>query len=150
VVTRAAGRAVTPQTALERLLESGNIELSDDEMRVSLVDPVFMPVKDSEKTAIEASSLAISRLGRAVIHNINRYGASAPPWLQQDRWSTRIPEDRLHAIRAEVRQLLERHISEIENFLEHEEKKPSEPKECLVGVGWYYWEQPPPSQDDSC
>lgn len=149
LVTRAAGRAVTPQTALERLLESGNIELSDDDMRVSLVDPVFMPVKDSEKTAIEASSLAISRLGRAVIHNINRYGSSAPPWLQQDRWSTRIPENRLHAIRAEVRQLLERHISELEHYLEHEEKKPSEPKEYLVGVGWYYWEQPPPSQDDN-
>ncbi len=149
LVTRAAGRAVTPQTVLERLLESGNIALSDDQMRVSLVDPIFMPVKDSEKTTIEASSLAMSRLGRAVIHNINRYGVNAPPWLQQDRWSTRIPEERVEVIRLEVRQLLERHISEIEDYLGHEEKKPSEPLEALIGVGWYYWEQPPPSLDDS-
>lgn len=149
LVTRAAGRAVTPQTALERLLESGNIELSDDEMRVSLIDPIYKPVKDSEKTTIEASSLAMSRLGRAVMHNINRYGVNAPPWLQQDRWSTRIPEERVTAIRAEVRELLERHIAEFEDYLQKEEKRPSEPLEYLVGVGWYYWEQPPPSPNDS-
>lgn len=149
LVTRAAGRAVTPQTALERLLESGNIELNDDEMRVSLIDPIYKPVKDSEKTTIEASSLAISRLGRAVMHNINRYGVNAPPWLQQDRWSTRIPEERVNTIRAEVRELLERHIAEFEEYLQKEEKRPSEPLEYLVGVGWYYWEQPPPSPNES-
>ncbi|HSH27744.1 MAG TPA: DUF6502 family protein, partial [Wenzhouxiangella sp.] len=37
LVSRATGRAVTPQTALERLLESGNVRLVDDDTRVRLV-----------------------------------------------------------------------------------------------------------------
>lgn len=140
LVSRAAGRAVTPQTALDRLLESGNIELTDNQTRVRLVDPFYKPVKDSEKTAIEAGSLAINRLGRAVVHNTGSASAGESSWLQQDRWSFRIPRDRLDVIRAEVRTILERHIVEMEHYLESEEKKPSETEESSVGIGWYYWE----------
>jgi len=140
LVSRAAGRAVTPQTALERLLESGNVELIDDDTRVRLVDPYYKPVKDSEKTAIEAGSLAVNRLGRAVVHNTGRGEAGQPSWLQQDRWSFRIPHERLDVIRAEIRTILERHIVEVEQYLESEEKKPSEANESSVGIGWYYWE----------
>lgn len=142
LVTRAAGRAVTPQTALERLLESGNIELSKDETRVRLIDPFYKPVKDSERTAIEAGSLAISRLGKSVAHNIDGMSSSSPPWLQQDRWSMRIPASRLETIRKSIREILKRHILEVEGCMEAEEKKPSEATECAVGVGWYYWENP--------
>ncbi len=140
LVSRAAGRAVTPQTALDRLLESGNVELTDDDTRVRLIDPFYKPVKDSEKTAIEAGSLAINRLGRSVVHNTSRVPAGEPTWLQQDRWSFRIPRDRLDIIQTEVRTILERHIVELEDYLESEEKKPSEAPECSVGIGWYYWE----------
>lgn len=140
LVSRAAGRAVTPQTALDRLLESGNVELTDNDTRVRLVDPFYKPVKDSEKTAIEAGSLAINRLGRAVVHNTSRVQAGEPSWLQQDRWSLRIPKERLDIIRSEVRAILERHIVEMEQYLESEEKKPSEEIESSVGIGWYYWE----------
>ncbi|AKS43100.1 hypothetical protein [Wenzhouxiangella marina] len=145
LVTRAAGRAVTVQTALEKLLDSGNVELSEDDTRVRLLDPFYQPVRPSERTTIEASSLAMSRLGRAVMHNIDRYGNNQPPWLQQDRWSTRIPSQRVDEIRTEVRSLLERHIREFEDYLGGEEDPPSEPEQCLVGVGWYYWEQCPES-----
>lgn len=140
LVSRAAGRAVTPQTALDRLLESGNVELTDNETRVRLVDPFYKPVKDSEKTAIEAGSLAINRLGRAVVHNTGSASVGGTSWLQQDRWSFRIPRERLEVIRAEVRAILERHIVEMEHYLESEEKKPSEAEESSVGIGWYYWE----------
>ena len=140
LVSRAAGRAVTPQTAMDRLLESGNIELSDDGTRVRLIDPFYKPVKDSERTAIEAGSLAINRLGKSVIHNTSGEPAADSSWLQQDRWSTRIPVDRLDELRSNIRDVLQRHIIEVEDCMETEEKKPSEALECSVGVGWYYWE----------
>lgn len=146
LVSRAAGRAVTPQTALDRLLESGNIELCDGDTRVRLVDPFYKPVKDSEKTAIEAGSLAVNRLGRAVVHNTGRVSEGEPSWLQQDRWSFRIPKARLNVIRTEVRAILERHIVEMENYLETQEKKPSEATESSVGIGWYYWEESEPGR----
>jgi len=147
LVTRAAGRAVTVQTALERLLDSGNVTLNDEETHVRMVSPHFQPVKESERTTIEASSLAMSRLGRALIHNLDRFDDRAPAWLQQDRWSTRIPAEQLDQIRSEVRALVQSHIQEIEEHLDSKENPPDEAEEASVGVGWYYWEQPPETSE---
>jgi hypothetical protein len=141
LVSRAAGRAVTPQTALDTLLESGNIQLNDAGTHVRLVDPIYKPVKDSEKTAIEAGSLAVNLLGKAIVNNTNRHSRNQPPWLQQDRWSYRIPCDRLPTIRTEIRQVLEKHIQEIEVHLEAEERETNKGADCSVGIGWYYWEE---------
>jgi len=141
LVSRAAGRAVTPQTALESLLESGNIELNGDGTHVRLIDPVFKPVKDSEKTAIEAGSLAVNLLGKSIIHNTNRHTRNQPSWVQQDRWSVRIPCHRVEILRRELRETLERNIQEVEHYLESEEMETSEGAECSVGIGWYYWEE---------
>ncbi len=148
LVTRAAGRAVTVQTALDKLLDSGNVQLSEDQMRVRMINPHYQPVKSSERTTIEVSSLALSRLGKVLMHNLERFSGDAPPWLQQERWSTRIPEDRIDTIRAEVRELLQHHISEVENYLDDAEQPPSTPEEANVGIGWYYWETPPPCSKD--
>ncbi|QOC21907.1 hypothetical protein IC757_12835 [Wenzhouxiangella sp. AB-CW3] len=142
LVSRSAGRAVTPQTALDRLLESGNVRLCDDDTRVELVDPFFMPVEPSERTAIEAGSFAINRLGRAVAHNTRRHTSSDSSWLQQDRWTHRIPKERLEIVREDIRALIESHIRAVENHLEAEELHPSKRDECSIGVGWYYWENP--------
>jgi len=140
LVSRAAGRAVTPQTALDRLLESGNIRLSEDGTRVRMVDPFYMPVEPSERTAIEAGSFAINRLGKAIMHNTNRFNEGVPRWLQQDRWSTCIPADRIETVRAEIREILERNIHEVENFVKDQESLDLDSTECSVGIGWYYWE----------
>lgn len=145
LVSRAAGRAVTPQTALDRLLESGNVELCEDDTRVRLIDPFYKPVKQSEKTAIEAGSLALHHLGKSVVHNTSERLTDEPSWLQQDRWSYRIPLKRLEIVRSEIREVLQRHIGEIESCLEKEEKGTSENAECSVGIGWYYWEESSPT-----
>lgn len=141
LVSRAAGRAVTPQTALESLLESGNVELDKTGTHVHLIDPVYKPVKESEKTAIEAGSLAVNFLGKSIIHNTNRHSGNRPSWLQQDRWSYRIPCHRVDILRRDLRETLERHIREIETSLESEEMETTEGAECSVGIGWYYWEE---------
>jgi hypothetical protein len=141
LVSRAAGRAVTPQTALESLLESGNVQLNTEGTHVRMIDPVYKPIHESEKTAIEAGSLAVNFLGKAIIHNTNRHSGHAPSWLQQDRWSYRIPCERIPTIRNELRAVLEKHIREVESHLEREERATSEVAECSVGIGWYYWEE---------
>ncbi len=140
LVSRAAGRAVTPQTALDRLLESGNVRLSEDGTRVQLVDPFFMPVAPSERTAIEAGSFAINRLGKAIMHNTNRFNDSDPRWLQQDRWSTSIPAECIDVVRAEIREILERNIHQVEDYVKERESLELDSTECSIGIGWYYWE----------
>lgn len=141
LVSRAAGRAVTPQTALENLLESGNIELNKNETHVRLLDPVYMPVNESERTTIEAGSLSVSLLGKSILHNSKRHALNQLPWLQQDRWSYRIPCDRLAVLQADLRDLLKRHIHEVEVHLEREEQETDKGAECSIGIGWYYWEE---------
>lgn len=141
LVSRAAGRAVTPQTALDNLLESGNIELSQDGTHVRLLDPIYMPVNESERTTIEAGSLSISLLGRSIVHNSKRHALNQPPWLQQDRWSYRIPCQRLALLRSELREVLKKHVQEVEYHLEREEQETDRGAECSVGIGWYYWEE---------
>jgi hypothetical protein len=141
LVSRSAGRAVTPQTALDRLVESGNVDLDETGTRVRMIDPSYMLVPSSEQSTIEAASFAINRLGKTVIHNSSRrFDESKAPWLQQDRWSLRIPRERLELIRADLRALLKKHIEQVEGFLEDEEHRPSDTVECSLGVGWYYWE----------
>lgn len=142
LVSRSAGRAVTPQTALDRLVESGNVQLDESGTHVQMIDPSYMLVPSSEQSAIEAGSFAINRLGKAVIHNTSRFDETGAPWLQQDRWSLRIPRERLDLLRGELRALLKKHIEQVEVFLEDEEQRPSDTLECSLGVGWYYWEDP--------
>ena len=140
LVSRAAGRAVTPQTALDRLLESKNVALNEEGTHVRLVDPSYMLVPDSQQAAIEAGSFAVNRLGKAVIHNTRRFDENQAPWLQQDRWSLRISRERLELVRQQIRALLKDQIEDIEGVLEKEESQPAPGMECSVGVGWYYWE----------
>lgn len=139
LVTRSAGRAITAHTALESLVDSGNVKVNAEGTHVRLVDYRYMPVTPSDVTAIESGSFAINRLGRSILHN-SRREAETDSWLQQDRWSTCIPAHRLDQVRSEVRALLSSHISELEDYLESREETPLDHEECSVGIGWYYWE----------
>lgn len=142
LVWRAAGRAVTPQTVLEGLIDNGNVELDAKESRVRLISPVYTSIEPSERTAIVSGSLSMNRLGSAIAHNVvDRADENHPTWMQQDRRSTEIPPERLPQIRAEIRAVLTKHISEIEDRLSEAETKPPQANQNTVGVGWYYWEQ---------
>ncbi|MEE4637807.1 MAG: hypothetical protein V2J42_03610, partial [Wenzhouxiangella sp.] len=122
-------------------LESGNIELNKEATHVRLIDPVYMPVNESERTTIEAGSLSISLLGKSIVHNSKRHALNLTPWLQQDRWSYRIPCDRVAILRDDLRALMKRHVQEIESHLEREERETDKGADCSVGIGWYYWEE---------
>ncbi len=141
LVWRAAGRAVTPQTVLEDLVRSGNVELAATNDRVKLLSPVYSNIQPSEQTAIVAGSLALNRLGLTISHNSDRANdEKIPAWLQQDRWSTYVPAERLEQIRLDIRAVLNKHIKEVESQLALAEIKPPRTNQHSVGVGWYYWE----------
>ncbi len=148
LVNRAAGRAVTAQTVLERLKERGNIAITESGTHVRMISPSYLLVPDSQQTAIEAGSFAINRLGKAVIHNTRRFDKNQPPWLQQDRWSLRIPHQRLEEIRAQIRSMLQQQVDDAEEFLETEESNSTRDSVCSVGVGYYYWESQQGDQSD--
>lgn len=135
LVSSTIGRNVTYQTVLERLLESGNLEIENDEF-VRLVSPYYQPVKASEQTIIDAGSLSIGRLTESIGYNLNR-DSKTDRMLQQDRWSRKIPRERYNELNNRVRAVIERQILEVEEIIDEYEVDEHESGICTFGIGWF-------------
>lgn len=135
LVSSTIGRNVTYQTVLERLLESGNVEIEDDEF-VRLVSPYYQPVKASEQTIIDAGSLSIGRLTETILFNLDTSERSNR-LLQQDRLSRRISKKDLPELKTKARDLTERQILEMETLIDSYESEGDVEDQCLFGIGWY-------------
>ena len=142
LVNRAAGRHVTPNTALERLEESGNVEVSGDRSSVRMRNRYYMPIQPSDRASIDAGSFSLHKLGQTVAHNI--LGLEDEKFLQQDRWSTYIPKTSVPAVRKELRALMQRQIGEVEEMILAYEDPDSPDHSVSVGAGWYYWDDEHP------
>jgi hypothetical protein len=140
LVTRNAGRNVTCPTVLERLTESGNLKVEGDN-HVRLVSPHYVPVNSSEQTVIEVGSASMNRLGKTIAHNMEADERDSK-WLQQDRWSRRIPPDQVEPLRQRLRETLTEQIERIESDLDSAEDPVKQSNHQAVGIGWFYWEDP--------
>lgn len=143
LVWRAAGRAVTPQTVLDELLRNSNVEIDKETSRVRLLSETYQNISASEKTVIDAGSLAMHRLGLSVFHNLCRVeDESMDPWLQQDRWSIKIPPEDVPRVRTEIRDRLRAGIQDVKEVLDKNERSTApQAGDYVLGVGWYYWER---------
>ncbi len=137
LVSATVGRNVTAQTVLDRLLESDNVKVIDDNF-VRLVNPFYQPIKESEGSLIDYGSLSASRLLETVNHNLNCHDRHDRR-LQQNRWSTRVRRTDLPKLDAEMRQLVERQIVEAEDILIRYEQAESGPDVTSFGVGWFFF-----------
>jgi len=135
LVGSVVGRNVTCQTVLERLTESGNVEIVDGDY-VRMVDPYFRPINSSDETIIDTGSFSIARLTNTVEHNLLAIHKSER-LLQQDRLSRRIPADLEDELIGELRELLEAQILDIEHVLDRYEADAPEEGQKTVGVGWF-------------
>lgn len=135
LVSAAVGRNVTYQTVLERLLESGNVEIVDEDY-VRLVNPYYQPVKASEQTIIDAGSFSIGRLAETIFNNLD---SKAPEnrLLQQDRLSRLIPRSALPELKTKSRKLLEQQILEHEQLIDSYETEDETKEKCVFGIGWF-------------
>ena len=129
------GRNVTCQTVLERLLDSGNVEIVDRDF-VRLLNPFYQPVNSSDETLIDAGSWSIARLTETVALNLDAVG-SEERLLQQDRWSRRIPAECEEELLSDARALLDRQIIEFEQLLEKYEASERREGQKTFGVGWF-------------
>ncbi|MBS3824581.1 MAG: hypothetical protein KGY53_11870 [Wenzhouxiangellaceae bacterium] len=142
LVSSTVGRNVTYQTVLERLLESGNVEVENEDY-VRLVNPYYQPVKSSQQTIIDAGSLSVGRLTETIEYNLNR-GPDASRMLQQDRWSRKIPRDKFNELNNRMREIIAHQILEVENIIDDYEVDENESDVCTFGVGWFVFGDKPP------
>ena len=135
LVNAAVGRNVTCQTVLDRLLESGNVEVVDENF-AKLVSPYYQPIKSSEQMIIDSGSVSISRLTDTIANNLNSKEKESRK-LQQDRFSRNIPVECLPELSQKIRSALGDQILEIEQIIDAYEVKDGDRDVRTVGVGWY-------------
>ncbi|MEX0915310.1 MAG: DUF6502 family protein, partial [Wenzhouxiangellaceae bacterium] len=135
LVSQCAGRNVTTPLLLNILVDSGNIEVVND-THVRVVDSKYRAVSGDEKAILDSGFLAINRLSHVVVHNLENRDKRL---LQQDRWSIRIPPEKLPKVKALCRASTERHIQEIYDILAEHESSELTPQGMSFGVGWYHW-----------
>ena len=134
LVGSSVGRNVTYQTALDQLLESGNVEVVDQNF-VRLIDPFYQPIRASEETIVDAGAWAINRLTETICNNL--HADNEHKMLQQDRWSRKIPADSYSELHAEVRSLARKQIAEMEQLIEKFEVEDAGTDHKTFGVGWF-------------
>jgi len=140
LVTRAAGRNVTVNTVLDRLLEGGNVEMID-EFHVRLTNRFFSLGSKSEKPLIEVGSKAVGRLVNTIQHNVSHCALEPDEkWFQQARFSYSIPVEALPIYRRAVRDSLEKAMSEVEAVIDTFDTAGGHGEAITAGVGAYYWE----------
>lgn len=141
LVSPLVGRSVTAKTVLQRLIDSGNVEVVDD-THVRLLDPHYQPVQRSEATVLNSGSWSLSRLFETIENNL-KADEKDNRLLQQDRYSISIPIENVPGVRAALRNVLLRHIKEIEAVLEEHESE--QETGATLGVGWFVFQHPQPS-----
>ncbi|GAB4185096.1 MAG: hypothetical protein Tsb002_08560 [Wenzhouxiangellaceae bacterium] len=143
LVTRAAGRNVTVNTVLDRLVESGNVETLD-EFHVRLIDRLFSLGSTAERPLYEVGSASINGFISTIEYNILHASSPDDKWFQQRRYSHSIPRDKLPEFRQAMRETLERLACECESTVDEYDKPSAQANDDVVtaGFGAYYWEEP--------
>jgi len=133
------GRNVTVKPVMERLTASGNIE-QPDRYTVRMISRHYSPINQDDEAFFEVASQSMQRLGMTLTHNYEAENKD-DKWLQQGRWSRKVPEQKLPEFRASLRELLERQLDECEQAIDTLEPDTAPNDAVIAGVGVFYWEQ---------
>jgi len=146
LVLRSVGRNITVKTVLDKLLESGNVQLVTGNIeRVEMLSVFYSPISSDVANLTDIAFLESSRVLRTVIHNINAGKADRVP--QQGRWTYRLDPMKYKKFRKRARQLIEKQIKEGESLLEEFEESTKQPGQLTVGIGWYQWGDHEPEEE---
>ena len=139
LVSSTIGRNVTCQTVLEKLEQSRNVEIIDQNL-VKLVNPFYQAIKESEGVLIEYGSLSTSRLLDTINHNFHSELKDSRR-LQQDRLSRRIKKSDVKKLENEIREMTDAQILAIENILIRYEQPENCPDMTTFGIGWFFFSE---------
>ena len=139
LVSQTVGRNVTAQTVLDRLVESGNINMVD-ENTVRMVSRYYFPLSGAKYEMVDVGMFAAANLLRTVQHNVDHRDNPEERLIQQQRWSTTIPRSKYTELKQTVEQLMRDQIEDALNSIESFEEDGSTEEMVNAGVGFYYFE----------
>lgn len=139
LVTKTVGRNVTPSTVLERLTDSENIQLIDDNT-VRLLSHLYFPLRGSKQAKVDSGTHAASNVLRAANHNL-RHQNEEELFVQRQMWTLKLPVSRQQEFRQALRELLSKQVMDAEAEIAQFEAEVPGDETTTAGVGYYYWEQ---------
>ena len=137
LVSSTVGRNVTCQTVLDKLEETENVEVVNDNF-VRMVNPFFQPLDETEEPVIDYGSTSVGRHLNTVNHNIFCKNKDKRR-LEQNRWSMRIRKGDVVAMESELRTLVEDQILDVEQILVKYEQSDDQENMVSYGVGWFFF-----------
>lgn len=138
LVSSVAGRGVTTQTVLERLLENNNIEIVNEHW-VRLLTPQWRFVRRVESDMLDAGSFHAENVLSTLVHNMTQPDHR---WVERSVWSVSLPDEQVEHLREVLNQAMKSFYEETAMTIrKHEDKDRIDLNSTLVGMGLCYWER---------
>lgn len=135
-------RGITFRSLLQRLAESGAVELDSERNQVKLVSKSYLPSASQDKLgAIELGFAAIGNMVDTVTRNISALDSGEERLYQRGAWTYRLNEKNKSALRAELRGLLEKTDTTAREIIEMHEDPYVRSGQLTAGISLFYFEE---------
>jgi hypothetical protein len=140
-LVRRTHRNVSYGHVLDKLIESGNVELSSDGRSVTLKDRWYRTSTGKLKNMMEILTRCLEHFLKTLTWNINQVDSEMGTTLfQQERYTQRLNPDRIPEYRQKCMDLLRQQTSESVSVIEPMEDPVETANHRTAGVGYYYFE----------
>ena len=145
LVSHSAGRNVTAQTVVDRLVATGNIEIID-ENTVKMLSRHYFPLSGAKYEMVDVGMQAAANLLGTVQHNVEFRDDPDGRFLQQQRWSSTIPVSKYADFQEQIKKMMHSYIDASLEQIELFEEDTETSEQVSAGVGFYYFESPKDSK----
>jgi hypothetical protein len=136
------GRGVTAKSLLQRLAESGAVEIDHEKGTVKLLKRSYLPSSSSDQQgSIQMGFSAIGNMLDTVIHNVESLDTGADRLYQQGAWTYRLSPHNREAIRSSLRQLLADTDKKARKIFSKYEDVNASPEQFTSGISLFYFEE---------
>ena len=147
LVRRSTSSNVGYAEMLDKLLDSGNVSISDDGKRAVFRNRDYVTCNRSVRDMMQVTSQSIEHFLTTFNRNLSVAETGDEErftFFQQERWTRKLSPARVDEFRSEARSMLKRQSKYSETKLSPFEDNVARSDHIEAGVGYYYFEVKPP------
>lgn len=142
LITSVAGRGVTTQTALDRLLENGHVQIFNEHW-VRLLNPYWSVIKKNDCEMLDVGTFSVENQINTLIHNVEETDPDKR-WVQRFTWSVALPQEQIPKLEDELNHALREYHEQCKLIIRrYEDKTENNFNRTLVGAGLFFWQRHP-------
>lgn len=134
-------RGITYKSLMNRLIDSGAVELLEGKGKVKLITKTYIPSEANDNLgSIEMGFSAIGNMIDTVTKNIDS-PVDEERLYQRGTWTLRLNKESQAELRSELKALLKETDLKARKIIESKEDKYSSPEHITAGVSLFYFEE---------